>query len=171
VAAKLPKSDVLLFTVNVDPTRSNLLPPKPNLHLIKEKFLLNGVNADCFKKNRAPRKEKFHVPRSNVSLLKMKVCLHRVYVDCFFLNVDLIKPNVGQNKLRASLPPRRAAPAARSAGPASPAAAPRVAPFSPLTKRRTLAGSMAPLHSFLAIRRGLALNKVVESTETVVSNG
>jgi hypothetical protein len=74
-------------------------------------------------RNAASRKEKVLLPRSNVLLLKTNVFLNRVYVGCSFLNVDLLKPNVGQNKLRASLPRHRAASAAWSAGPASPDAA------------------------------------------------
>jgi hypothetical protein len=56
----------------------------------------------------------------------MNLCLKKVYVDCFFLNVLLLKPNVGQNKLRAAFARRRGAPAAPSAGAVSPAAALRV---------------------------------------------
>jgi hypothetical protein len=45
------KSDVLLFTLNVQRLRSNVLPRKPKLLLPKEKFLLNRINVDCFKEN------------------------------------------------------------------------------------------------------------------------
>jgi hypothetical protein len=80
----VPKSAVLLFTFNVDPIRSNVLPPKPNFLLPKETFLLNKVHADSFKKNVPSQKEKFLLPRSNVSPSKMNIRLEKVYVDCFF---------------------------------------------------------------------------------------
>jgi hypothetical protein len=51
IAANARKSDVLLFTLNVQPLRSNVLPQKPKLLLPKEKFLLNRINVDCFKEN------------------------------------------------------------------------------------------------------------------------
>jgi hypothetical protein len=88
MAAKLPKSTVFLLPVNFYPILSNLPSAKPNVHLSKEKLLLNKVDTDCLKTKRASNKVKFHLRRPNVSALKMNVCLNRIDVDWFTMNVD-----------------------------------------------------------------------------------